>query len=1042
MQVSNVQSEAKRRTWVRKVSRWGVPAGILALMPVLMGLQGCPCGDDADCAGGAFCVDTVCVDCRDNADCSAELPVCVDTFCEECGVAADCDDGDACTTDTCDDDNECVNDALTCDDGDVCTDDSCDEAIGCVNEAPDCDDLDDCTDDSCDAETGDCVNEDVVCPEGETCLNGDCTETCVLADDCDDDDACTDDACLDGACSHTDQDCDDGVACTDDSCDGGECDNVDNCPTDETCNTTTGLCEQGVECTEDADCTDDGLFCNGTDVCDTDLGACVAGSDPCAATVCTCEGVSQTPDCAEGDTSATCTCPTCPSIDFTLGQDNLTGSTGDDVFNGALVFNPSSGTQVATVQTGDSANGLAGNDVLNASFNTAGTVVPTLADIEDLRLTNFSTGVLTLSATNVSGVNTIYQVGSVNDLVVTGMQEMVDIGFMTINDTLVDLDITFAQSSTTAGSSDAIGISLENATVGDANIITNAANGFEAVNFTSNGTTDNRLTSLTQGTGTSMATANYTGTANLKVDVIPTTILTHDASALSGGLTLGTGTCADQAGTVTCDYVTFGNPTSNFVAITGGSGNDLIIFGSALATTDFTTGTLDLGDGTDVVQNTFSTTFGAASKLRNVEEVRYNATATVSVNFSGHTGLTMITNEGDGTANVFTLSNVPATSGTFPGLNFRGNNTQAAQVYDTITYTATGATGTGDALAITVGNRGTALNAGTSTTNGHTIGTSAIIANSFENCTVVCSDGPCTFSGITMTGLTSFTATGSSNVTMGTVAPASGVTVTTMNASGVVGNFNATFGFVASGATYTGGVKNDTVTFAANSTATSTVVTLGEGNNTFTGDTNTSCADTITSGSGNDTLTPGPGADTMTVGSGSDTIHMDTTDMVEQVTDTVTDFTIDEDTITFDITSLEAMNVEGTGTADDMVDFGQVTAASGNAFTIEVITTDPTTAGSAIDMAVISDALATYTNAAAYIAATTATVVWSGGTVVAGDIHLLAYEDGSNNTRIGVFADAGGGGANTDAWDVGADVLILSGVNAASLTDATFNNWN
>ncbi len=127
MQVSNVQSETQRRTWVRGVSRWVAPLGILALMPVLMGLGGCPCGDDADCTVGDFCLEGACVDCRDNADCPTELPVCVDTFCEECGGAADCDDGFACTTDTCDANNECVRTPVQCADGSSCT-----EPDGCV----------------------------------------------------------------------------------------------------------------------------------------------------------------------------------------------------------------------------------------------------------------------------------------------------------------------------------------------------------------------------------------------------------------------------------------------------------------------------------------------------------------------------------------------------------------------------------------------------------------------------------------------------------------------------------------------------------------------------------------------------------------------------------------------------------------------------------------------------------------------------------------------------------------------------------------------
>ncbi|UCC32672.1 MAG: hypothetical protein JSU86_10385 [Phycisphaerales bacterium] len=55
-----------------------------------------------------------------------------------------------------------------------------------------------------------------------------------------------------------DPDCDDGVDCTDDFCDGGAC----------------------VFTPNDANCPDDGLFCNGTEFCDAALD-CSSTGDPC-----------------------------------------------------------------------------------------------------------------------------------------------------------------------------------------------------------------------------------------------------------------------------------------------------------------------------------------------------------------------------------------------------------------------------------------------------------------------------------------------------------------------------------------------------------------------------------------------------------------------------------------------------------------------------------------------------------------------------------------------------------------------------------------
>jgi len=141
-----------------------------------------------------------------------------------------CDDGNACTTDSCDPAEGCTTEPVTCDDGNACTTDSCDPATGCTTEPVTCDDGDACTTDSCDPATG-CTTEPVTC---------------------DDNDACTTDSCVDGECEFTALDCDDNDPCTIDSCEAGQCVN-----TPKTC--------------------DDGLYCNGVETCDAETGACVAG---------------------------------------------------------------------------------------------------------------------------------------------------------------------------------------------------------------------------------------------------------------------------------------------------------------------------------------------------------------------------------------------------------------------------------------------------------------------------------------------------------------------------------------------------------------------------------------------------------------------------------------------------------------------------------------------------------------------------------------------------------------------------------------------
>jgi hypothetical protein len=87
-----------------------------------------------------------------------------------------CNDGDACTTDSCNPATGCEAAPTTCNDGNACTNDSCNSASGCAftpNSNP-CSDGNACTvGDVCSG--GGCVpGTPVVCPPGQVCQNGAC----------------------------------------------------------------------------------------------------------------------------------------------------------------------------------------------------------------------------------------------------------------------------------------------------------------------------------------------------------------------------------------------------------------------------------------------------------------------------------------------------------------------------------------------------------------------------------------------------------------------------------------------------------------------------------------------------------------------------------------------------------------------------------------------------------------------------------------------------------------------------------------------------
>ncbi len=261
------------------------------------------CGDGnvdpgEDCDGGACC----------EADCSFSVAgtACADgQFCngdETCdgagacdpGTPVNCDDVVACTDDTCNEGTDScdnvANDA-NCDDGLFCNGtETCDAVADCqAGAAVDCDDGIACTNDSCNEGTDSCDNVDN-CPPGESCNLG--TGLCVAGPFCGDGNVDPGEDCDGGLCCEADcsfsvagTNCDDGLFCTNpDTCDGaGTCGGpARNCSdgvacTDDNCNEAGDTC---VNTPNNANCPDDGLFCNGNEVCDA-VNDCVSTGDPC-----------------------------------------------------------------------------------------------------------------------------------------------------------------------------------------------------------------------------------------------------------------------------------------------------------------------------------------------------------------------------------------------------------------------------------------------------------------------------------------------------------------------------------------------------------------------------------------------------------------------------------------------------------------------------------------------------------------------------------------------------------------------------------------
>ena len=269
-------------------------------------LNGTGCSDANACNGAEICQSGVCapglpLNCNDGNACTTDscnpATGCQNLVlpgCRSCSVVADCNDGNACTSDVCVS-GACVNtifpDGTTCSDGNVCNGNEICGGGACLAGTPlVCNDGNVCTTDVCSPTLG-CqvtpVANGTPCPDTDAC-NG--AEICVsavcipgTAPVCNDNNPCTVDTCdtllgcrnipsLDGTLCGDSDICNGVEVCQSANCTSGTplvCNDGNPC-TDDSCNPTTG-------CTftnNTAPC-DDGLFCTVGELCGG--GTCLTG---------------------------------------------------------------------------------------------------------------------------------------------------------------------------------------------------------------------------------------------------------------------------------------------------------------------------------------------------------------------------------------------------------------------------------------------------------------------------------------------------------------------------------------------------------------------------------------------------------------------------------------------------------------------------------------------------------------------------------------------------------------------------------------------
>jgi hypothetical protein len=183
-----------------------------------------------------------------------------------------------------------------------------------------------------------------------------------------------------------------------------------------------------------------------------------------------------------------------------------------------------------------------------------------------------------------------------------------------------------------------------------------AASGYETLNIQSNGSLANVLTGLTDGNGTSLTTVNFSGSQNLTLPLLDTSITNANASGMTGRLMLTVAAANTQNMAITGgsadDVINMNGTYTSADTINGGIGNDRLVLTNTEATAATTTqsnvssieviGLSDGLSGTVAVNNFNATGLQFGANMAGGGIVNY-AAGTNSLDIQHYTGNTSLT---------------------------------------------------------------------------------------------------------------------------------------------------------------------------------------------------------------------------------------------------------------------------------------------------------------------------------------------------------------------------------------------------------------
>ena len=498
---------------------------------------------------------------------------------------------------------------------------------------------------------------------------------------------------------------------------------------------------------------------------------------------------------------------------LTENVETVIGTDSDNTFNAYSKFTVVG--QVPTLQSGDSIDGKGGTDTLTADLFGGNTVVPTLAGVENLVLSDYGTGTGgTLNLSNATGVQSVEYKLLVGGTTLDAVGNLVSLSATNITG---DRDITVSYLPAALSGESVQTVNVTGADLDD--VVFTGSGALETVNIMvgagessidglSGTALDDAMTKVVI-TGEGKLSANLTN--NTASSLANTKLATVDASAATGALTLTVGVALNQN-------------------ITGGKGDDTLTFGNTLTKDDTVTG----GDGTDTLKATGNLNATSYSKVTGIENVVMvmdggDAGTTNTLNAGAFTGLTKVTVELQTglTTNIddATVSNL---SGTTEVVVQDMVDTLAGAsdgTVDDITVAGANVAGTSDVLNFTLSAKrsGTDLTVNDLVANGYeTINltsTGAVAANAdIENIIT---------NGITNTSIKTINVKGDRELILGGNTAATVVDASAMTAGGV------TIGLGAAEQKVTGTAVADTFSIAYGNLTDKDTIAGGDGTDTL-----------------------------------------------------------------------------------------------------------------------------------------------------------------------------------------------------------------